>query len=442
MESVLLLRSGQLRAPGKQSSLFVIFLNTPCYLLIPRNFHGFRSDCIALVVHTSHPKCSGSFHFGGNDKSGYYFSADSESYEKSLRAVVSLRGNADVITFEPNHWCSGGVNINRYVIAGLGARRPECSPIMQVRYASPSGQYLDLDFVIWRRLGETRLKVTVETRRSKALGIRGPDDPNTFETYRTLRNSDPTASGMRRDRAEWNQSPVDTMPLRSDLVVASAADNLEGKTNLDRAYLASPLEEVRNKIFLDYCQGRRSNSWERCHHQESTTQGDQRSPRSQTDGHPQTCSHRRAMGFAPRSNGKRSMILEDLPLDSSKPSSEETKESEGEKDLPRQTTIGIIPTVQETIIPKKFNVPIIAQIDGIPDPVEHVRNYTTSILGRNATNEIKCLPFLATLGGIASTWFHLLSLGSIQSFKQLKEAFLERFVGAKKVRKSKRDIQP
>ncbi|PKH76418.1 hypothetical protein CRG98_050028 [Punica granatum] len=66
------------------------------------------------------------------------------------------------------------------------------------------------------------------------------------------------------------------------------------------------------------------------------------------------------------------------------------------------------PEIREIVIPRIFNVPTIAQFDKKVDPVEHVRNHTTSLLARNATDEIKCLLFLVTLKGIASTWFHSL----------------------------------
>ncbi|PKI55154.1 hypothetical protein CRG98_024445 [Punica granatum] len=92
------------------------------------------------------------------------------------------------------------------------------------------------------------------------------------------------------------------------------------------------------------------------------------------------------------------------------------------------------PDILNTKVSRKFNFPQITPFDGKTDPVNHVRRHITSLLERGVSKNLQCLLFPMTLNGIASNWFHSLSPGSITSFKQLHELFIQRFAATRRVK--------
>ncbi|PKI66911.1 hypothetical protein CRG98_012674 [Punica granatum] len=78
-------------------------------------------------------------------------------------------------------------------------------------------------------------------------------------------------------------------------------------------------------------------------------------------------------------------------------------------------------------VPRKFTPPQITLYDGKMNSINHVRRYTASLLVREVSKQAQRLMFPRILTGDAADWLHSLQPGSIGSFKQLKELFLERF---------------
>lgn len=67
-------------------------------------------------------------------------------------------------------------------------------------------------------------------------------------------------------------------------------------------------------------------------------------------------------------------------------------------------------------LPPKSRIPQIAEYYGKTDPRDHIRTHDTLMLGRRATDDIRCILFSGTLKGMAPNWFHSLEPWSITSF--------------------------
>ncbi|PKI53512.1 hypothetical protein CRG98_026057 [Punica granatum] len=185
----------------------------------------------------------------------------------------------------------------------------------------------------------------VETIKSRALVIRELADPNSSKTRRKRRTSDPTIYGNRRGSEEHNLPPIDTLPLGPD----------EGRDDTDssigKSFVETPVATVVPMALL-------------------FTPKDIANLVKEQMAHSIQAVERKQRGlFAVDENSDSPFTLE----------------------------------IGKTMIPRKFNIPIIAKFDGKGEPDKHVRNHTTTLLRRTATDKIKCLFFRATLKGIAST---------------------------------------
>ncbi|XP_050256941.1 uncharacterized protein LOC126702314 [Quercus robur] len=66
--------------------------------------------------------------------------------------------------------------------------------------------------------------------------------------------------------------------------------------------------------------------------------------------------------------------------------------------------------------------------DGLKDPQDHLNTFKTTLGLQQPLDEILCRSFPTTLKGAAREWFTKLPTSSIDSFKQLSNAFLRHFV--------------
>lgn len=63
------------------------------------------------------------------------------------------------------------------------------------------------------------------------------------------------------------------------------------------------------------------------------------------------------------------------------------------------------------------------------NPMDHVHRHILSFAGQGTSNEAMCLLFLGTLTGVTADWLDSLELVSITNFVQLKDKFIDLFLG-------------
>ncbi|XP_021623842.1 uncharacterized protein LOC110623222 [Manihot esculenta] len=69
-----------------------------------------------------------------------------------------------------------------------------------------------------------------------------------------------------------------------------------------------------------------------------------------------------------------------------------------------------------------------ATYDGAGNPREHILNYKTFIELQTLSDALMCKAFPTTLTGLARAWFNNLEAGSIKSFRDLANIFINRFI--------------
>ncbi|GMN26383.1 hypothetical protein TIFTF001_040844 [Ficus carica] len=81
--------------------------------------------------------------------------------------------------------------------------------------------------------------------------------------------------------------------------------------------------------------------------------------------------------------------------------------------------------------PARFKMSTIAPYDGFTDADEHLENYQAHMLIQNANEATLCQAFCLTLTGTALLWYRRLIPRTMDSFRQLSDAFLAAFLNAK-----------
>ena len=71
--------------------------------------------------------------------------------------------------------------------------------------------------------------------------------------------------------------------------------------------------------------------------------------------------------------------------------------------------------------------------NGRTDPVEHVSHFNQRMVVHSKNKALMCKVFPSSLGPIAMRWFDGLRAGSIDSFKELTQAFGSRFITCSRV---------
>ena len=66
--------------------------------------------------------------------------------------------------------------------------------------------------------------------------------------------------------------------------------------------------------------------------------------------------------------------------------------------------------------------------DGLKDPQDHLNTFKTTLGLQQPPDEILCHSFPTTLKGVAREWFTKLPTSSVDSFEQLRNAFLCHFI--------------
>ncbi|XP_065635073.1 uncharacterized protein LOC136069893 [Quercus suber] len=89
--------------------------------------------------------------------------------------------------------------------------------------------------------------------------------------------------------------------------------------------------------------------------------------------------------------------------------------------------------IKEARLPQCFNQPTFTIYNGKTDPVEHVSHFNQRMAVYSKDEALMCKVFPSSLGPVAMRWFDGLNPNSINSFKELTQAFGSRFVTCRRV---------
>ena len=84
--------------------------------------------------------------------------------------------------------------------------------------------------------------------------------------------------------------------------------------------------------------------------------------------------------------------------------------------------------IEQARFPTKFTPLNLVSYNGKTDPVAHLSHYRQSLAHHNRNDALMCRIFPSSLGEVALRWFDRLEHGSIHSWKELSEAFTNRFI--------------
>ena len=89
--------------------------------------------------------------------------------------------------------------------------------------------------------------------------------------------------------------------------------------------------------------------------------------------------------------------------------------------------------IEEGMLPRWFIQPTFTMYNGQTDPVEHVSHFNQRMVVHSKNEALMCKVFPSSLGPVAMRWFDGLVASSINSFKELTQAFRSRFITCSKV---------
>ena len=84
-------------------------------------------------------------------------------------------------------------------------------------------------------------------------------------------------------------------------------------------------------------------------------------------------------------------------------------------------------------LPQQFSQPTFTMYKGRIDPVEHVSHFNQRMALHSKNEPLMCKVFLSNSRPVAMRWFDSLKASSIDSFKELTQAFRSRFVTCRRV---------
>ena len=84
-------------------------------------------------------------------------------------------------------------------------------------------------------------------------------------------------------------------------------------------------------------------------------------------------------------------------------------------------------------LPLWFTQPTFTMYNGRTDPVEHVSHFNQRMAVHSKNEVLMCRVFPSSFGPVAMTWFNGLRAGSIDSFKELTQAFGSRFITCNRI---------
>ena len=88
--------------------------------------------------------------------------------------------------------------------------------------------------------------------------------------------------------------------------------------------------------------------------------------------------------------------------------------------------------IKGATLPRWFRQPTFTVYNGKTDPVEHVSQFNQRMAVHSKNEALMCKVFPSSLGPMAMRWFNGLKTNSIDSYRQLTQAFGSRFVTSSK----------
>ena len=89
--------------------------------------------------------------------------------------------------------------------------------------------------------------------------------------------------------------------------------------------------------------------------------------------------------------------------------------------------------IERAKLPRRFHQPTFAIYNGRTDPVEHVSQFNQRMAVHSKDEALMCKVLASSLRPMAMRWFDGLKANSINSFKELTQAFGFRFVTCSRV---------
>ena len=89
--------------------------------------------------------------------------------------------------------------------------------------------------------------------------------------------------------------------------------------------------------------------------------------------------------------------------------------------------------IERARLPRRFNQPTFTIYNGRIDPVEHVSHSNQRMAVHSKNEALMCKVFPSSLGPMTMGWFDGLRASSIESFKELTQAFGSRFITCNRV---------
>ena len=90
--------------------------------------------------------------------------------------------------------------------------------------------------------------------------------------------------------------------------------------------------------------------------------------------------------------------------------------------------------------PPKFKMPFLDSYDGTRDPFDHIATFKTTMHLQGVPDKILCRAFPTTLKGPAWVWFSKIPLGTVSSFEELSNLFVNNFIGGKRHKRSSSNL--
>ena len=89
--------------------------------------------------------------------------------------------------------------------------------------------------------------------------------------------------------------------------------------------------------------------------------------------------------------------------------------------------------IEQGRLPRRFTPPTFTMYNGHTDPVEHVSHFNQRMAVHSKNETLMCKVFPSNLGPVAMRWFDGLDASSINSFKELTQAFGSHFITCSRV---------
>ena len=89
--------------------------------------------------------------------------------------------------------------------------------------------------------------------------------------------------------------------------------------------------------------------------------------------------------------------------------------------------------IERAKLPRRFHQSMFTIYNGRTDPMEHVSQFNYRMVVHSKDEALMCKVFPSSLGPMVMRWFDGLRANSIDSFKELTQAFGSRFITCSRV---------